>query len=154
YFYDRDGREKQRLADGQLLTNTTQWDYDDTGRLKKTTHPDGSFESFSYNLDDTLDVHLMRSGIQVKNIYSPANLLFQSKFLVPSPIGPRILLADGGDCFGYDVAGRLTTAERPSSLDPYVSVDQYDLASRPTQERVGVRTALARGYDTWSREET
>ncbi len=162
YGYDLDGRVKVRVTEqGNASVGETDYGYDGAGRLASILRPDGTTESFTYNGDDTVDTWTNRSGIMVTHRYDAANRLTgRTPHLAPS--GSRVVV-DGGDAYAYDEASRLKTADRldkPTATPGVFMANDaaraafalYDAAGRPTEERVGLRDPLVRGYDTWSRE--
>ncbi len=151
YGYDRDGRLRVRVAAGQERTDRSEYRYEDlTGRLRRTEHPDGTSQEFTYNPDDTVDLWTKRSGIQLKHVYDPANRLLGRRIAQTGGAGaPQ---TDSGDSFGWDPLSRLVLAERPASNTPAVAYSGLDSAGRPKNEIVGGRPPFTRTWDTWSRE--
>ena len=156
YAYDYDSRlvRQETTTDGEAWV--TRFSYDRTGRKTRVDYHDGSFEESTYNPDNTVDTFTTRDGITISHTYDDANrrrTSLPSAGAVPSTLVPL----DAGDFADWDVLSRPVSMRRGRSglptEDPSLTVayPSYDLASRPGEERVGARGAMAWTYDLYSR---
>jgi RHS repeat-associated protein len=161
YGYDASGKlgvraEQAMGAEGWEDLWRTEYAWDSAGRSDRVDYPDGSFESFGYNSDHTVDTHQARDGITVTYSYDPANRV---TLAAPSGSVPATMIElDAGDSFAYDALSRITFANR--SPDPMaetsmrVETTGFDLGGRPGAEVVGARSPLEWTFDSWDRPET
>lgn len=73
YSYNLDGQKTQEIrSGGGLATETTSYDYDDLGRLKATTLPNGIVRSYAFDLDSNR-TQIVENGSTVATYsYDPA----------------------------------------------------------------------------------
>ena len=156
YAYDLDGRLLRQETTTDEDSWVTRFTYDRSGRTTRVDFHDGTFEESTYNLDNTVDTFTTRDGILVSHTYDNAN---RRRSSVPSAgsVPSTLVALDAGDFADWDVLSRPTSMRRGSAgltnEDPSLTVayPSYDLASRPGEERVGARGALAWTYDIYSR---
>jgi RHS repeat-associated protein len=170
YAYDLDGRALRKLAEAEPESGgaSVGWEevtlYDATGRVVEVQHEDGTSERLTYYPDNLVATRTTREGVLVSYQYDAANRLLSATpsaaggadgepVTLPSSLAPL----DAGDAYAWDALSRRTASRRGrdgvSGYDASLEVEwpSFDLASRPREERVGARGALAWSWDTWNR---
>ena len=148
YAYDLDGRLLSQVETTGSDPWVTSHSYDAAGRVTRTDHPDGTFETFTYNPDSTVDTWATRDGVTVTTAYDPANRPLSS---VPTAVSlpASMVPLDQGDHFAYDPLRMLAAGQDAALTGPAtVSWSGHDLAGRPHAETVAGR-ALTTTWDTW-----
>jgi RHS repeat-associated protein len=156
YSYDLDGRLRREVVEGEEEAWETAYSYDASGRRVRSDNADGSYETWSYNPDGTVQRAVTRDGVAIDYSWDAANRLI-SAVPADSPERPGLAPLDAGDFFSYDLLSRPSTSRRGGywnpSIDPKLSLSYpgYDLGGRPAGEIVGSRAQLTWSYDVWSR---
>jgi RHS repeat-associated protein len=168
--YDLDGRLLRKVASSEPESSgaSAGWEevtvYDATGRVVEVQHEDGTSERLTYYPDHLVATRTTREGVLVSYQYDAANRLLSATpsaasgadgepVTLPSSLAPL----DAGDAYAWDALSRRTASRRGregvSGYDASLEVawPSFDLASRPREERVGARGALAWSWDTWNR---
>jgi RHS repeat-associated protein len=168
--YDLDGRLLRKVASSEPESSgaSAGWEeitvYDATGRVVEVQHEDGTSERLTYFPDNLVATRTTREGVLVSYQYDAANRLLSATpsaavgadgepVTLPSSLAPL----DAGDAYAWDALSRRTASRRGregvSGYDASLEVawPSFDLASRPREERVGARGALAWSWDTWNR---
>ena len=148
YAYDLDGRLLSQVESTGSDPWVTSHTYDSAGRVIRTDHPDGTFETFTYNPDSTVDTWTTRDGVTVTTTYDPSNRPLSSVPTAAS-LPPSMVPLDEGDHFAYDPLRMLAAGQDAALTGPAtVSWSGHDLAGRPHAESVAGR-ALTTTFDTW-----
>lgn len=133
---DEDRIEYQRDADGHDIV----YGYDGRGRLTRATVADGSYQSRSYNDDDTLARIVDRAGNVLDYCYDDGNRLTR---IQAAPL-PAFAAGTTERRFEYDALGRVTTGSSTSSLGRVEVTRQYN--------SLGDRLSETRGSWTLSKQ--
>jgi YD repeat-containing protein len=139
---------RQRLTSRNFGGETTTYEYDGVGQLKKVTLPDTSFLSYTYdpahrlteiadNLGNkivyTLDLMGNRTQEQVRD---PAGLLAQTRSRVYSNLNrlaQEISAAGHTTAYGYDNQGNLISTDGPLTGTGDTTTNTYDALNRLTR---------------------
>ncbi|HEV2364398.1 MAG TPA: Ig-like domain-containing protein [Caulobacteraceae bacterium] len=151
------GNDGEKTSVEDANNNITQLAYDGFNRVSKITFPDSSTEQSQYDLDGDLTIWINRGGFGIVRCYDADNRKVSEK-------GYSNVTNDNTDCpsltgatqniatrswdmpdraFGYDLAGRLTSASN-SLLDLTYA---YDAAGRPTARGGSTGWSLAYAWD-------
>ncbi len=132
YIYD--GRRMTGLRDHD--GNTTTYEYDEAGRLIKTTYPDDDGQGagvVTVSYVDTFGRHVRRTdqrGIETNYFYNDLGHLTQRSYYDPATSATR------DEFFTFDLSGRLLSANRDNTgaHDDLNWSRDYDQAGRPLTE--------------------
>jgi RHS repeat-associated protein len=127
------------------LGRGTHQEYDSRGLLFKTTHPDNTFETVSYDADARREIAIDRRGMATKTVYDAMGRVQSTIFLGSGSEPPVTLSTTTYDAAGrvatstdansrttsysYDAAGRRTAVSQPllqNSVTPFTTRYQYD----------------------------
>jgi RHS repeat-associated protein len=125
--YDENGKIEWTY---DALGRGTHQEYDSRGLLFKTTHPDNTFETVSYDADGRREVSTDRRGMATKTVYDAMGRAIQAIFLGGNGDTPVTLSTTRYDAagrvwqsvdannnttsYGYDDAGRRTSVVSPA----------------------------------------
>src|SRR6266446_1937181 len=121
--YDDAGLRKsetrmRKLNDGTTVTDVTIFDYDDNGKLNRTTYPDKTFDQSGFDPAGRLQATTNRAGQVTTNVFDEVNR--QTATLFPDHTSITNVFDDAGQLiasidargfttrYGYDEAGRRT----------------------------------------------
>jgi YD repeat-containing protein len=141
---------RERLTSRSVGGETTAYDYDAVGQLKKVTLPDNSFLAYTYdaahrltgiqdNLGNRIAYTLDLAGNRTsEEVFDPTNTLpAQSRSRVYSSLNRlfREISGSGNATeYAYDDQGNVTSVKAPAPLNQnYLTVNQYDPLNRLKQ---------------------
>jgi len=151
YEYDEVGNKRQQM-DANL--NTTTWTYDELGRVKTRTLPEGQQESFAYDVNGNQEHHIDFNNHQTRFDYDSNDRLIMVTYHDGSTEeytyydnGQRHSATDarGTTTYTYDDRDRLTTETQP---DGTVLSYDYDAAGNRTLLQTVIPNAQSGTTDT------
>ncbi len=150
------------LKSRSVAGETTYYDYDGVGQIKKVTSPDGSFISYHYDdahrLTDIYDaqgdyIHytLDAIGNRVKeDVYNNLGILVTTKsrvFDALNRLWKDIGALNQTTTYAYDANGNLTRIDGPLATQNEVTINSYDALNRLASSTDGLNGITRYGYD-------
>jgi YD repeat-containing protein len=154
--------ERQRLKSRNVGGETTSYDYDGVGQLKKVTLPDASFLSYSYddahrlsgmsdNLNNSIAYTLDAMGNRKEEkMFDPGGALAQTRSRVFNNLNQlfqEIGAQNQTTQYGYDNQGNLTSIDGPLAGTADTTFNAYDALNRLKQVTDPNSGVTRYGYD-------
>ncbi len=166
YGYDTESNLTSITVGSGLNQRTTTFDYDEFGRVKKTTFPSNLYESYLYDAIGNLTSKTDRKNQTISYVYDALNRLTHKGY--PDSTGVDYIYdlvgkiqqvndPSGTYSFAYDNMGRLIGTTTQYSFLPghqYTNSYGYDAASNRTSFTAPDTTTVSYVYDTLNRLQT